>query len=82
MDPRLNALLAKVAEEKNLRKRAEIIRSNADEMLDDMAKEHAAQSNVGYFDAYDAVTKSELGARILGTREEAARLIEGQSPSE
>lgn len=82
MDPKLNALLVKAVEEQDLRKRAAIIRSSADEMLDEMAKEHAAQSGAGYFDAYDAVTKSELGARILGTREEAARLIEGQSPCE
>lgn len=82
MDPKLNALMVKVAEEKDIRKRAAIIRSNADEMLDDMAKEHAAKSGVCYFDAYDAVTKSELGARILGTREDAARLIEGQMSSE
>ena len=78
MSDKLNALLVKVAEEKNVKKRAAFIVDAADDTLDEMANDHAAQHGTSYINAYDAVTKSELGARILGTREEAARLIEGQ----
>ncbi|MFT4147067.1 MAG: hypothetical protein QM644_21725 [Mobilitalea sp.] len=79
-DDKLNALLAKVAGETDFKKRAAIIVADADDMLDEMAKAHAAETGVGYYEAYATVTKSELGAKVLATREDGARLVEAQSP--
>lgn len=77
-DERLNGMLAKFAAEKDVRKRAQSLVADADGYLEDMTKDEMAKSGTGYYVAYEAVTKSVLGARVLETRENAARLVEEQ----
>lgn len=77
-DERLNALIAKAEAETDLKKRAQSLVADADDYLDEMAKAHAAETGIGYYEAYGVVTRAELGARVLETREQAARMVEAQ----
>ena len=77
-DERLNGMLAKFAAETDLKKRAQSLVADADDYLDEMARTHAAETGLGYYEAYGVVTRAELGARFLETREKAARLVEEQ----
>ncbi len=74
----LDQLIAKHAGEQDVRKRMVSLRDDADEMLDTLAKDHAAEHNGDYLDSYGAVCKTELGHRILTKREECSRMIEAQ----
>ena len=74
----LERMIAKHEGEMDVRKRMVSIRDDADIMLDQMAKDHAAEHNGSYLDAYGAICKTELGHRILTKREECSRLIESQ----
>lgn len=78
----LDQLIAKHAHETDVRKRMASVRNDADQMLDDMAKAHAAEHGASYLDSYGAICKSEMGHRILTTREECSRLIEAQPAQE
>ncbi len=75
---KLELIIAKHVVETDLRKRAVAIRDEADLMLDEMAKDHAAKHNGDYLDSYGAVSKTELGHRILTHREDCSRFIESQ----
>lgn len=72
-------MIAKHAHEKDVRKRMTSIRDDADTVLDDMTKAHAAEHGSSYLDSYGAICKSEMGHRILTTREECSRMIEAQT---
>lgn len=71
-------MLAKHEGEQDFRKKMTSIRDDADQMLDDMAKAHAAEHGSSYLDSYGAICKSELGHRVLTKREECSRMIEAQ----
>lgn len=75
---KLDLMIARHAGEQDVRKRMASLRDDADQMLDEMAKAHAAEHNGDYLDSYGAICKSELGHRILTKREECSRLIESQ----
>lgn len=74
----LELMIAKHATEMDVRKRMVSIRDDADQMLDQMANDHATEHNGNYLDSYGAICKTELGHRILTKREECSRLIESQ----
>ena len=76
---KLELMIAKHATEMDVRKRAVAIRDEADLMLDQMAKDHASEHNGDYLDSYGAISKTELGHRILTHREDCSRFIESQS---
>ena len=76
---KLELMIAKHATEMDVRKRAVAIRDEADLMLDHMAKDHASEHNGDYLDSYGAISKTELGHRILTHREDCSRFIESQS---
>lgn len=78
----LEQMIAKAEQEKDVRKRMTSLRDDADMLLDDMAKAHAAEHGSAYLDSYGAICKSEMGHRILSTREEASRFIESQPSQE
>ena len=74
----LALMITKHETEINVRKRMVSIRDDADDMLDQMAKDHAAEHSADYLDSYGYVCKTELGHRILAKREECSRFIESQ----
>ncbi len=75
---KLDLMIAKHASEQDVRKRMASLRDDADQMLDEMARAHAAEHGSSYLDSYGAICKSELGHRILTKREECSRMIEAQ----
>ncbi len=75
----LDTLLAKAAAETDVRKRASSLVHDADTLLDEMAKAHAAEHGVSYLDAYEQVTTVDaIGKSVLTHREEASRFVESQ----
>lgn len=78
MNDKLEAMLAKAAQETSLRKRAMSLRDEGDALLEEMATEKMAADGLSYEDAYDVVVKSDLGGTILRHREEASKFIESQ----
>lgn len=79
MTNQLDALLAKHATEQDVRKRAHSLVTDADGLLDQMAKDHAVKTGASYLDAYEHVTTVDaIGKSLLTHREEAARLVESQ----
>ena len=76
---KLELMITKHATEMDVRKRAVAIRDEADLMLDQMAKDHASEHNGDYLGSYGAISKTELGHRILTHREDCSRFIESQS---
>ena len=74
----LETLLAKAAQEQDLRKRALSLRDEGDRLLDEMAQDKMIAEGLSYETAYDAVVKSDLGGSILKHREQAARFIEAE----
>lgn len=74
----LELMIAKHATEMDVRKRAVSIRDDADQMLDQMAEDHAAEHNGDYLACYGAICKTELGHCILTKREECSRFVESQ----
>lgn len=77
MTDKLEALIAKHATETDLRKRAHSLVTDADGLLDQMAKDHAAETGVSYLDAYEHVTSVDaIGKSLLTHREQAARFVE------
>ena len=82
MNDKLDQLIAKHATETDLRKRAHSLVKDADGLLDEMAKDHAAKTGFSFLDAYEHVTSVDaIGKSVLTHREEAARLVES-SPAQ
>lgn len=82
MNDKLQALIAKHASEKDVRKRAVSLREDADTLLESLTQDLMASDGLSYEDAYDKATKSDLGSAILRHREEASRLVESQPAQE
>ena len=75
----LKDLLAKKAKGDNIAKMAVALRDEVDRDLDAMAKAHASEHGVGYFEAYSVVTADGVGRSMLEDREDADRLVMGQA---
>ncbi len=79
MNNALEAMLAKAAQEQDVKKKAHSLVTEGDAILDDLAKSYAAEHEVTYYEAYEMVTtKDALGIEVLKHREEAARFIEAE----
>lgn len=75
----LDQLIAKKAKGDNVAKMAVALRDWVDQDLDNMAKAHAAEHGVDYYDAYAAITADGVGLSMLKNREDADRLVMGQA---
>lgn len=79
MNGALENMLAKAAQEQDVRKRAISLREDGDALLETMTQDKMAADSQSYETAYDEVVKSDLGGAILRHREEASRFIESQT---
>ena len=75
----LKDLLAKKAKGDNVAKMAVALRDEVDRDLDTLAKAHAAEHGINYYDAYAEITADGAGLSMLKNREQADRLVMGEA---
>ena len=75
----LEQLIAKKAKGDNIAKLAVALRDEVDRDIDALAKAHATETGVNYYDAYAAVTADGVGRSMLKNREDADRLVMGRA---